>query len=190
MTRDEWETIALLIENCWRGEFDDTRSTAYFTLLKDFNHGDLMTALNVLMEEGKPFVPSAPELVKAVRSAQEPARASWSEVWAALQIAMRKKQAEAVEFMGNRCGPVASAFVEAEGIERLKYIEFFDPEYGALRIKELQNKWLEFSERSAERVKRGLALSTSARKANGLSKFSVLELASGEAVDDETEVLS
>ncbi len=39
MTKDEWESIALLIENRWRGksEFDETASSAYFALLGRFD---------------------------------------------------------------------------------------------------------------------------------------------------------
>ncbi len=37
MKRDEWESIALLIENCWRGKFDETASSSYFALLGRFD---------------------------------------------------------------------------------------------------------------------------------------------------------
>jgi hypothetical protein len=176
MTRDEWETIALLIDNCCRGGFDETRSAAYFTMFQKFDHGAVMTALNVLFEDGEEWVPPAGKIMKAIRLVEAPPLPAWSEVWAALQAAMKKPEPQALELMNKRCGPVAAAFAQAEGIQRLKFVEFFDPEYGALRIKELQNRWLEFSERTDERMRRGLAIAAGPRSGKGLTKLNLTEL--------------
>ena len=165
MTRDEWETIALLIENCWRGEFDDTRSASYLTMLQQFDHGQVMAALRILTERGKPFVPSVPEIVQAIRDASEPALPAFSEVWAALQTAMRERSVDdAVKVMGERCGPVAAAFMESEGVGRLKHIEFFNPDFGEMRVKELEHRWSDFSARADDRARLGLALGAGARR--------------------------
>ncbi|NBW16019.1 MAG: hypothetical protein EBR82_49345 [Caulobacteraceae bacterium] len=180
MTRDEWETIALLIENCWRGEFDDTRSASYYTLLRSFEHGEVMAALHVLAEQGKPFVPSVPEIVQAVRAAQEPSTPSFSEVWSVLQRAMRLRlDDDSVAVMEEHCGPVAAAFVKAEGVARLKHIEFWNPDHGELRIKELERRWTDFADRAGQRARLGLALQASGRRESGLGRMKTSALVPG-----------
>jgi hypothetical protein len=180
MTRDEWETIALLIENCWRGEFDDTRSASYYTLLRGFEHGEVMAALHVLAEQGKPFVPSVPEIVQAVRAAQGPSTPSFSEVWSALQPAMRERSEEnAVALVEERCGSVAAEFVRAEGVGRLKHIEFWNPDHGELRIKELERRWTDFADRAGQRARLGLALQASGRRETGQGRMKTSALVPG-----------
>lgn len=170
MTRDEWETIALLIENCWRGEFDEVQSSAYFTMLGRFDHGQVMAALHRITEDGKPFVPSVPEIIAAIRRLEIKSLPSWTDVWASMKAALALGSEQAALDRMRECHPVAEAFVAREGIERLRYEPFFDPDYGALRIKELQQRWIEFSEQAMERKKRGLAIEATKRTSTGLNR--------------------
>lgn len=182
MTRDEWEAIALLIENCWRGEFDETTSSAYFTMLSRFSTGEVMAALHKIVEDGKPFVPSVPEIVGAIRKMTEPQLPAWTDVWATLEVALRcNSEDEAVAYATESCHLVAGAFLRAEGFDRLRKEPFFDPDYGALRIRELHNRWVEFSGRSQERLRAGHAIEAGSRTSNGLNRLSVTELISVES---------
>lgn len=172
MTRDEWETIALLVDNCWRGEFNEVQSSSYFTLLQQFSHGEVMAGLQLLIERGKPFVPSVPEIVEAIRSLQAPVLPSWSEVWGAMPLALKQRtDDEATEVMREKCGKVAAAFIRSEGIQRLKYVEFFDPQYGNHRVRELQQRWTEFADRSVQRLRNGHALEAAGGRRGTLGKI-------------------
>src|SRR5207302_10094043 len=67
VTQDEWEAISYLLENAWRGEVDDDRPTAYFGFLRHLDVEAVRAALHRLAEDARPFVPTAPEILAAVR---------------------------------------------------------------------------------------------------------------------------
>lgn len=174
MRPDEWDAIALLIDNCWRGEFDDTMSQSYFTLLSRFDAQEVMAALHALVETGNPFVPSVPEIVAQVRKMQTPALPPWSEVWDALVTATGKCADEqaAVAYLTDNCHPTVAAFMTLEGFDRMRREPFFDPDYGALRIRELHQRWQEFADSSREKMRNGLAIEAQTRTTRGLQKMS------------------
>jgi len=178
MNRDQWESIALLIDNCWRGEFDDTMSSSYFTMLGRFDHEEVMTALHACVETGRPFIPTVPEIVAEIRRQQEPELPSWTEVWDQMRFVLSRcrNEDDAVTLLGENCGPVAAAFLRTEGFERLQHEPLLDPDYGPLRVKELRLRWLEFAERSAERIKQGRAIEAHARTAPGLQQMTAAGL--------------
>jgi hypothetical protein len=176
MTRDEWDTIALLIENCWRGEFDEVQSSAYYTMLRRFNHGEVMAALHRLVEDEKPFLPTVPEIVGAIRKIESRGIPAWTEVWSKMKIALGKgSEQEAIDFMRD-LHPIAAAFLSTEGFDRLRYEPFFDPDYGAIRVRDLHQRWNEFSERSSERQKQGLAIEATKRSGLGLDRMDATRL--------------
>jgi len=178
MERDEWESIALLIENCWKGEFDEITSASYFTLLGRFSPEQVMGALYGIVENGKPFVPSVPEIVAEVRKQEQPSLPSWTEVWSKIELAMRKckTEDEAVAVLTESCHPVAGAFMRLEGFERLRREPFLDPDYGALRVRELQRRWADFSEVNQEKVRNGKAIEAYSRTTKGLQRASAASL--------------
>ena len=162
------------MENCWRGEFDETRSSSYFTMLQQFQPQEVMSALHVIIENGSPFIPSVPEIVKEIRKFQTPPLPPWSEVWDRIQYVLRRclTEDEAVDLM-NECHPIAGAFLRTEGFERLQHEPLLDPDYGALRVRELHQRWQEFSEAKHEKMRQGLAIEARSRTSNGLAQFSV-----------------
>jgi hypothetical protein len=177
MTRKEWDTIALLIDNGWRGDFDETRSETYRMFLGEFEHGEVMVALRLLSEEGKPWTPSVPEITKAIRSSQERSLPSFSELWAVLQRAMRLRvDDDGVAVVEESCGPVAAAFVKAEGMRRLKLTEFWNPDLGELRVKELERRWKDFADRAGDRARLGLAFQAGGRRESGLGRMTTAGL--------------
>jgi hypothetical protein len=180
MERDEWESIALLIDNGWKGEFDDTMSSSYFTLLGRFTREQVMGALYGIIENGKPFVPSVPEIVSEVRKQEQPSLPSWTEVWSKIELVMSKckTEDEAVAELTEYCHPVAGAFMRLEGFERLRREPFLDPDYGTLRVRELQRRWVEFSEVNQEKIRNGKAIEAYSRTTKGLQRASAAGLIS------------
>jgi hypothetical protein len=155
MTDDEWEGVAFFLEEWWRGEFDDRKRRAYRVALDKFSPEQVMAALHALVETGKPFLPSVPEIVAKLRSVEESPVPGWSEVYRWIVRAQHKagqkytapdqeKTAAGAEFLREKCHPVVAAFYEAEGYARLSRIEFGDEEYGELRIKDLRERFEEF----------------------------------------------
>ena len=165
MTRDEWTAVSLVIENCWQGEFDDDRADAYFSMLEHFDVDQVLAALRLLAEGGRPFIPTVPEITLAVRTAAEPLVPSWSEAWSLIQLSIRRCRSEdqAVDFLGNRAHRFVGAFVLAEGFDKLRFEPVEDPDFGPLTLRQLQGRWREFCERSVERERQGLAITSGPR---------------------------
>jgi hypothetical protein len=158
MTQDEWDSISLIMEECWQGEFPETKAMAYKGFLDRFTPEEIMQALYALAEAGSPFLPSVGEIVKKVRDSQEPPVPSWGEVWPTLRRAMRKgRERDALEVCEKLHAAVAS-FYAMEGHDTLRRMPFDDPDYGAFRVREIEGRWEAFIEVATERLRRGRAL--------------------------------
>lgn len=167
MTRDEWDACAYLLENGWRADWDDNRDEAYFRLLQGFEAQAILAAIQALVEEGQRFLPAAAEIAAKARSLTEPSMPSWTEAWAAIERALVRQNPATLK----EVHPLLAAFVEVEGFERLSMIEFYDPEYGPVRLRDLEARWNDFLERARERVQNGRALEAVGHR-NGLpTKF-------------------
>ena len=172
MTEDEWAAISLLIDNCWRGDFDETMSASYFSMLGRYESDDVMAALHEIVETGVAWVPSVPEIVASMRRMREPELPPWTEVWDAMQFTLRRcrSEDEAVLMLTENCHPVAAAFMRLEGFERLQHEPFYDPEFGALRQRELAQRWSEYAEASRERIRQGRAIEANNERRRALGQ--------------------
>lgn len=189
MTNDEWNGTCLFIEQAFKGEFDGPKRSAYRFFLDDFSPEQIMNALKVLAEKGSPWLPAAPEIVKAIRDTQASPVPGWSEVWKAITKACKKRNERvALEWLSEEVHPVVAAFVSAEGWTTLKMTPFGDPEYGGLRQKELHERWDEFVAVATERLQRGLALSTGARRALGPQRLDQAALLPGLVAEAQRRV--
>lgn len=63
MTRKEFAQIAVVLDQCWPGDFGETAEAAYFALLQDIDLQSCEAALRKL--RGQRFRPSVPEIVQA-----------------------------------------------------------------------------------------------------------------------------
>jgi hypothetical protein len=157
MTEDEWDATALIIDKCWRGGLDETAGGAYFLMLKDYGAEEVQDALKVIAQNGKPFIPAVAEILAEVQKQTEPEVPPWSVVWAHLQKALAKPQEDAMEYL-DRIHPLIATFLSVEGHEKLRYTEFYDDQYGGIRIAELKARWEEFLTHGVDQVRRGRAL--------------------------------
>lgn len=160
LTDDEWDSIALVMDKCWKGHFDDETAMAYRMMLAPrFEASQILAALNELAESGSPFLPAVPEIVQTARKMQEPELPSWSEVFAGIDKGIRfQSQQASLDWISENVHPVVAKFVVAEGWETLRMTPFFDPDYGALRQRDLKARWESFVEVAKERLARGRAL--------------------------------
>lgn len=166
MTDDEWESVGFLIEQCWKGEFDDEKRQAYRVFLDKFSATQVVAGLHLLAESGAPFLPEVPEMVQAVRSVAEEPVPGWAEVWKNILTPMKRgwPEQQALDYL-NEVHPIVARFVVAQGYETLKRTPFFDEQYGSLRIKELSERWEEFVAVARERAAHGRALEAAGQRA-------------------------
>jgi hypothetical protein len=203
VTDDEWDGVCLLIENAWKGEFDDVKAAAYRFFLGDLAEGAVMAALKRLVRNGTPFLPAAAEIVKAADDMALAPAPSWTEAWLWIGKALRRggrvggarwdmKAKAAYELLEAHDMAIVARFIEAEGYQRLAMTEFFDPDYGPLRVRELEQRWNAFVGVAQERLERGLALNAVNRRQAGPTRLSEAalaqvvgrrELESGDSVD-------
>ena len=64
MTRSEFAQVAVVLDQCWPGDFDETAEAAYYALLRDLPAETVENAL-VRLRSAK-FRPSVSEIVGAV----------------------------------------------------------------------------------------------------------------------------
>ena len=64
MTRSEFAQVAVVLDQCWPGDFDETAEAAYYALLRDLPVGTVENAL--LRLRSAKFRPSVSEIVGAV----------------------------------------------------------------------------------------------------------------------------
>ncbi len=158
MTNDEWRTVCGLMENAWTGGLTEDKRDAYRVFLGKLDADRVLAALHALAEEGKPFLPAAPEILRAVRDLEEPPVPAWSEVWPRLRKALWKPtEAEAIAYV-EELHPMVAAFLKAEGWQRLREQPLNDPDYGTLRLRDLEQRWSEFVDVAAARRRQGHAL--------------------------------
>ncbi len=96
MTHQEWQKLTALIENLWKDEFDDARSSAYFAALGHHPSGIVREAvLNLAREPGGAFMPSSQQLAAAIRPLLYVGTAPWA--MEQLQAFARRSSVRAVD---------------------------------------------------------------------------------------------
>lgn len=187
MTKEEWIELAYLIENCWRGEFDDDRAAAYYEFLQGYDAELVKAALHALVQDPKPFVPAVSEIVQAIKAVTVEPTPPWTEAWQAIERSMAYRPDEmALEWLRANHHALVLAFVQAEGLSTLRRLPVYDGDHGGATMTMLQKRWADFIERSEERARRGQALGSAERAGIGLSKIKglpgapVAELGAGE----------
>jgi len=155
MTRTEWDGIAALLDNAWRGGMDDDRADAYFALLSDYPGAQVMAALKRLTLVGGPFVPTVPEIVQAITADEKSQALTFDEAlvimrhaWKADtpsgsyadETAMATAKGKAV--MARLTDyPLIRAFVERQGLQRLLHNQLDDPDWGERTRRDLEASW-------------------------------------------------
>lgn len=178
MDDDEWMAVCFLIEQAFKGDFDDNKRAVYRRFLGGMPLPQVEAAVYALAEEGQEWLPAAGQiLIKARTVAEEPVP-GWTEVYRWLMRAQAAAPREAgftasdtektragAAWLEGRCHAVVARFYEAEGFGRLSRIQFGDEEYGELRIKELRERFEEFVGVAKERLANGMALAAVGERA-------------------------
>lgn len=175
MTDDEWDAIAYVLEEGWHGQFPDDKRRVTRMFIDAYDPEVVMAALHRIAQNGKPFRPESPEIIKAIRDVTVPPVPSWAEAWHVVQRAMSRSGRDGIsktmEWLRERQHPVVAAFVDVEDLRQLTMTEFWDPEWGPARIKGLEQRWAQFVAVANERLERGLAIESHARRTIGPARF-------------------
>ncbi|ADB50184.1 hypothetical protein [Conexibacter woesei] len=160
MTPREWQLIAVVIENCWKGEWDDARSASYFILLEPFDAADVERALHLLVRGGSPFIPAVAEIVTAIESGRRVAAPTWHEALGHIRRVLprhtRDHAAGITAF--ERIDPLLASFVATYGWRRLALEPVDDPDHGGAVLRRLEHAYDAHVARQLERERHGLAL--------------------------------
>lgn len=166
MTRDEFKTAAFLLEECWPSEFTENTEAAYFAMLNDFEIADLLRGLRAL--RGSRFRPSVGELVSVLSPAKAD-QPTFDEMYESLLGLRGILHSPRFDEKATGLHPLVLAFVQQQGLGRLRATHFEDPDDGHWRRKELLAAW----ERHVEVCEgRDLAALTSGSNGGGLHRLS------------------
>lgn len=185
MQQHEWQQIAAVMENAWRGDWDDARSDAYFLLLEEFDAVQVSQALRVLVRNGSPFIPAAAEIVAAIDAAGSVGSATWDECWQLVRrvIKRRGRRGEAKAFDDLQAAdPLVASWVATYGWGRLCGEEVEHPQYGPATMRRLRESFEQHVERQRDRRRHGLAIEAVARRSlSGPRKVDAAVLLGGAA---------
>jgi len=191
---DEWETLCLLIEEGWPGEFNDATAKAWRVLLDDYDAPAVLAAIKALVAKGGAFRPSVAEVVAMIR--HDPGRPTFEEFYrlcygrhgflrATLPYTgpvreSEKRRDEAARARIAGMHPLVGAFVERFGLGRLRTLEVDHDTYGELNRKDLREAW----DRHVEAMDgRDVAALASGRR-DGLRAFDPLTVLGGKAAGE------
>lgn len=170
----EWETLCLLIEEGWPGEFDDAAAKAWRVFLDDYEPEEVLVALKALVARGGRFRPSVAEVVAQIR--QDPSRPTFEE-------AFQQLYGPGGIFGFTRSGVVISPwvlkFADRYGRDRLRLLAVDDPDEGKWARKELAEAWDRFLEATEGRDIAQIA-TRSTRGLKRVDALAVIESGGGE----------
>lgn len=152
-TDTEWEAFCALLDEAWPGEFDDAAAGAWRALLAGVEPRAAIEALKRLLLEGRRFRPSASELLAAVRA--DPTRPTFDEALVLIGRALRADVTGTFKSPASeRCARNAlalehaaaahsliGAFLQRQGVERLRGLPLSDPTWGEKTRRELREAW-------------------------------------------------
>lgn len=163
ITPDEWESLCLLIDEGWPGEFSDASAKAWRLFLDDYDVEQVFVAIKALVARGGTFRPSVAEVVAEIR--RDPLRPTFIEMVRLVfgssgvlraRTPVRKASWEAGErdaldreammLRAAQMHPLIGAFVDREGLDRLRALGLDDEEWGEARRRQLQVDWDAFVE--------------------------------------------
>ncbi|MGH2870298.1 MAG: hypothetical protein ACRDNK_22360 [Solirubrobacteraceae bacterium] len=160
MTPEEWETICLLIEEGWPGEFTDASAAAWRVFLDDYQPEQVLTALKMLVARGGRFRPSVAEVVEQIRS--DPGKPTFDEALALIRTALRAynlplhgdfeterqmlhaRERKVLE-RADGMHPRVVSFIDRRSVGRLmdEVAEIEDERWGTRNRRDLQAAWEE-----------------------------------------------
>jgi hypothetical protein len=166
MLLEEWQQIAAVIDNAWRGGFDDHRSASYFALLRGYETVQVERALHVLVANGNPFVPAVAEIVQAIEAQEHVGVPTWPEALAVVRRVLPRFSRDHAAGLAKlaETHQIVASWVATYGWDRLSQEPIDDPDYGGAVLRRLEDSYREHVQRQQERQRHGLAIETVERQ--------------------------
>jgi hypothetical protein len=175
MSDESWDSLAVVIEEWWKGEFSESESLAWRAGLAYFDPGAVLTALRSLLLKGEPFHPSLGEVIAEL--SHDPKRPEFEdmvvEIYERPEGVVRQRTSIRKAFWEpgerdtvNRLArldalldvhPAVAEFYRAQGDEHMLSSDPFDQEYGPQRRHRLRAEWDAFMERWDAGERRAIA---------------------------------
>lgn len=151
-----------LLDNGWPGDLTPGQVKAYQTLLDGTDPEVVVAGLRRLLHRGQRFRPSAAELLGAAN--HDPSRPTFDEayrlIFGARGILAARPTVRNYTDIGDRAAayrtaareraasmhPLVGAFVERQGLDRLRGLDLTNPQWGAKRRDDLKTAWEEHVE--------------------------------------------
>jgi len=185
MSAKEWDTLALLIEEGWPGEFTDAAAKAWRVLLDDYDAGQVLAAVKGLVARGGKFRPSVAEVVAQIR--RDPSAPTFEEMYRLVYgpggvlkarpaylgpdsitpATLERAQLDRAAMLH----PLVGEFVRRFTLGRLRSLEVDHPVYGEANRKKLRQAWDEMCESLEDR---DIAALASGRRGAGLTALDPL----------------
>lgn len=161
ISQRDWEGLCSLIQEAWPGEFDEHTAKAWRVLLDDFDGAQVLAAVKACLARGGRWRPAVSEIVAEIR--RDPGKPTFAEALRLIygpggvlraRTRVRKARWELGEHerLNDEAAwecvavlhPLIGAFVQRQGLERLRAMDLDDPEWGQARRKLLADEWEEF----------------------------------------------
>lgn len=138
-TPPQWDAFAALVAAAWPGAFDEATRAAWRILLDDLEPDVAAAVLKRLVIEGHTFRPSASEFYAATR--RDPSRPTFDEALVLIRRALTAT-VETAGALGRLAGqPLVRAFLERQGVARVRMLPLDCPDWGEKTRRELREGW-------------------------------------------------
>ena len=154
---ETWTMFCALMRRGWPGEFTGADATAYRVLLDGTDPPQVVEALRRLLLRGQRFRPSAAELLGELRA--DPSRPTFAEAyrlifgkggvlrarpattrWASERERLARFD-DAARARAAGMHPLVAAFVDRQGLDRLRSLPLEDPDWGEKHRRDLEQQW-------------------------------------------------
>lgn len=162
MTDRQWDAISTLLDQCWKGEFDEDRADAYRVFLDPYDGEVVLTALHRIAQSGKPWLPAAAEIVAAIERPDP--LPTFGEAWDMVTRCLRRfgydGEAAGLPALGER-HPLYERWLSMHGWKRMYLEPVEDAQWGGAVMKRLEDEWNGLIGRIGEQEKTHAALEAS-----------------------------
>ena len=173
---EEWEPVGRVLLASWPSQVASWGREIMGAYLNELRERGVTPeqAIIALRSSDERFPPAVGEIAAAARV--DPSTPTFEEAWAIIYRRLSKGgTAKAIlEDLGQH-HPSVRAFVDRQGVERLRVLRVDDPDHGELRLKEMRAAWDRFRESSEDREIAAIAAGAPIGHLRRLDPLSVLD---------------
>jgi hypothetical protein len=157
MSKPEWDAIVVRMRAYWPASaFSQEVQALWYERLAAFSGQQVASAIDALLHEGSPFMPSLGQLIRALRA--DPSRPTFVEAFQLIYgrdgvvrasatprgsstFTTPQEEMDAKEQRLRGVHPLVRSFVQRQGIRRLEGLPLDDSEWGEKHCRDLEAAW-------------------------------------------------